>query len=64
MILLIPMMTVKFLIVAGYFMHLKYDNHLFRRVFFFGLILAIVVFLIMLVDLRVLGRRASSSTSV
>jgi cytochrome c oxidase subunit 4 len=48
LILLIPMMTAKFLIVAGYFMHLKYDNHLFRRVFFFGLILAVVVFLIML----------------
>ena len=48
LILLVPMMTAKFLIVAGYFMHLKYDNHLFRRVFFFGLILAIVVFLIML----------------
>jgi hypothetical protein len=29
-------------------MHLKYDNPLFRRVFFFGLILAVVVFLIML----------------
>jgi cytochrome c oxidase subunit 4 len=45
---LIPMMTAKFLIVTAYFMHLKYDNPLFRRVFFFGLILAVVVFLIML----------------
>jgi cytochrome c oxidase subunit 4 len=47
-ITLLPMMTAKFLIVTGYFMHLKYDNKLFRRVFFFGLILATVVFLIML----------------
>ena len=38
-------------------MHLKYDNQLFRRVFLFGLILAVVVFIIMLVDLRVLGRQ-------
>ena len=29
-------------------MHLKYDNPLFQRVFLFGLILAVVVFLIML----------------
>jgi cytochrome c oxidase subunit 4 len=47
-ITLLPMMTAKFLIVTGYFMHLKYDNKLFRRVFFFGLSLATVVFLIML----------------
>jgi cytochrome c oxidase subunit 4 len=47
-ITLIPMMTAKFLIVTAYFMHLKYDNPLFRRVFFFGLILAVIVFLIML----------------
>ena len=45
---LFPMMIAKFLIVTGYFMHLKYDNPLFRRVFFFGLILASVVFLITL----------------
>ena len=45
---LFPMMIAKFLIVTGYFMHLKYDNPLFRRVFFFGLILATAVFLIVL----------------
>ena len=47
-VMLFPMMITKFLIVTAYFMHLKYDNPLFRRVFFFGLILAAVVFLIML----------------
>ena len=46
--LLFPMMAVKFLIVTAYFMHLKYDNPLFRRVFFFGLLLALFVFLIAL----------------
>jgi cytochrome c oxidase subunit 4 len=45
---LFPMMIAKFLIVTAYFMHLKYDNPLFRRVFFFGLVLAVAVFLIML----------------
>jgi len=45
---LFPMMIAKFLIVTGYFMHLKYDNRLFRRVFFFGLFLALAVFLVML----------------
>jgi cytochrome c oxidase subunit 4 len=48
LVLLLPMMTAKFLIVTGYFMHLKYDSLLFRRVFFFGLMLAAVVFLVML----------------
>ena len=41
---LIPMMLIKFVTVAGYFMHLKYDNPIFRRVFIFGLGLALVVF--------------------
>lgn len=42
--LLMPMMVIKFVVVASYFMHLKYDNRIFRRVFGFGLILAIIVF--------------------
>ncbi len=46
--ILVPMMIVKFLIVAGYFMHLKYDNPIFRRVFLFGLFLSVVVFGVML----------------
>jgi len=45
---LFPMMIAKFLIVTGYFMHLKYDNPLFRRVFFFGLLLAVTVYVIAL----------------
>ena len=45
---LFPMMTIKFVTVIFYFMHLKYDNPLFKRVFLFGLILAIIVFCIAL----------------
>ena len=46
--LLMPMMVIKFVIVASYFMHLRYDNKIFRRVFIFGLGLAVVVFAIAL----------------
>ena len=45
-LLLFPMMIVKFVIVVSYFMHLKYDNPLFRKVFVGGLVLAVVVYLI------------------
>ena len=45
---LFPMMIIKFVTVIFYFMHLKYDNPLFKRVFLFGLILAVIVFLIAL----------------
>ncbi|MGH9213833.1 MAG: cytochrome C oxidase subunit IV family protein [Acidimicrobiales bacterium] len=41
---LFPMMIAKFAIVCGYFMHLRYDNPLFRRVFVFGLVLAVGVY--------------------
>jgi cytochrome c oxidase subunit 4 len=46
--ILFPMMIVKFGTVIMYFMHLKYDNPLFKRVFLFGLILAVIVFAIAL----------------
>ena len=50
--ILIPLMFIKFGTVIMYFMHLKYDNRLFKRVFLFGLILAVVVFMIMLTTMR------------
>lgn len=49
---LFPMMIAKFLIVIGYFMHLKFDNHLYRRVFIFGLVLAMAVFAVTLSTLE------------
>jgi hypothetical protein len=42
------MMILKFAIVCAYFMHLKYDNPLFRRIFVFGLVLAVAVYCIAL----------------
>ncbi len=47
-VILFPMMFVKFAVVTGYFMHLKYDNPIFKRVFVFGLVLATVVYMIAL----------------
>ncbi len=47
-LVLFPMMIAKFAIVLGYFMHLKYDNPLFTRVFVFGLVLAVAVYTIAL----------------
>jgi cytochrome c oxidase subunit 4 len=41
---LIPLMIIKFVVVCAFFMHLRYDNPLFRRVFVFGLVLAAVVY--------------------
>ena len=42
------MMVVKFAIVAGYFMHLRFDSNLFTRLFVSGLLLAISVYVAML----------------
>jgi cytochrome c oxidase subunit 4 len=41
---LLVMMVIKFAIVAGYFMHLKFDSNLFTRLFVSGLLLAISVY--------------------
>ena len=50
--LLIPSLLffalIKFVMVAGYFMHLKFDSPVFRRFFVTGLILALTIFGIVL----------------
>jgi cytochrome c oxidase subunit 4 len=45
---LIIMMVIKFALVALFFMHLKFDARLLRRAFFFGLGLALTVYIVML----------------
>ncbi|MHB1140002.1 MAG: cytochrome C oxidase subunit IV family protein [Microthrixaceae bacterium] len=42
--LLIVLMIVKFFLVALYFMHLKFDPKLMKRIFYFGMLLAIIVY--------------------
>jgi cytochrome c oxidase subunit 4 len=49
---LIPMMIAKFVIVVGWFMHLRYDNPLYRRVFVAGTVLAVLVYAAVLTALR------------
>lgn len=49
---LFPMMIAKFIIVAGWFMHLRYDNPIYRRVFLFGLLIAIAVYLVAMTSLQ------------
>lgn len=41
---LITVMIIKFATVALYFMHLKYDPKIARRVFGFGMLVAIVIY--------------------
>jgi cytochrome c oxidase subunit IV len=48
-------MIVKFGTVAAWFMHLRFDSRLFRRVFVGGLILAILVYLAFLTAMQLWG---------
>lgn len=53
---LIVLMILKFAIVALWFMHLRFDSRIFRRLFITGIILAISVFLIVLLTFGVFFR--------
>jgi cytochrome c oxidase subunit IV len=48
---LIVLSVVKFAMVGLYFMHLKFDTHLFRRLFILGIILALIVYAVALTTL-------------
>jgi cytochrome c oxidase subunit 4 len=50
---LVIMMIAKFSIVAGYFMHLKYDATIFTRVFVSGVLLAVGVYIVAVTSLHV-----------
>lgn len=43
--LLLLLAAVKFVVVIGWFMHLKFDNPVVRRLFVMGLVLAVAVYL-------------------
>jgi cytochrome c oxidase subunit 4 len=47
------LMIVKFATVAAFFMHLRFDNKLFRRIFVTGIILATAVYLVVLFSFHV-----------
>jgi len=48
---LVSMSAVKFGLVGLYFMHLKFDTRLFRRLFAMGIVLAIIVYSVVLATL-------------
>jgi cytochrome c oxidase subunit 4 len=48
---LVGMSVVKFGLVGLYFMHLKFDTRLFRRLFALGIVLAILVYSVVLATL-------------
>jgi cytochrome c oxidase subunit 4 len=52
-IVLLVMAVVKFSLVAAFFMHLRFDSRLFRRVFITGIALAIGVYTIVLLSFGV-----------
>ncbi len=45
------MSILKFGLVGLYFMHLKFDTHLFRRLLVMGIILALIVYTVALTTL-------------
>ena len=49
--LLMPMMVVKFALVAMWFMHLRFDNKLFRRLFITGILFALGVYSVVIATL-------------
>jgi cytochrome c oxidase subunit 4 len=51
--LLLILAATKFIIVVSFFMHLRFDSRLLRRVFVTGLILAVTVYLIVFFSLGV-----------
>ena len=42
--LLLVLMSIKFLLVGLFFMHLKFDSPIFMRLFFVGLLLALAIY--------------------
>lgn len=52
--LLMFFMVVKFALVVLWFMHLRFDNVLFRRLFVTGIVLAIAVYTVVLLTFGVL----------
>ena len=47
----------KFVVVVGYFMHLKFDNRILRRLFVTGLVLAVLVYVAYLLTMGVFLER-------
>ncbi|MCE2524505.1 MAG: cytochrome C oxidase subunit IV family protein [Acidimicrobiia bacterium] len=53
--LLVVLMVLKFIYVVAWFMHLKFDSVILRRIFVAGIVLALGVYLVMLTAFRIWG---------
>ncbi len=51
--LLLAMAAVKFFLVGAYFMHLRFDNPVLRRLFVTGIVLACIIYTIVFLLLGV-----------
>jgi len=52
-VLLVVMMVVKFTLIASFFMHLRFDSKLLSRIFYFGLIVAMMVYVAALATMNI-----------
>lgn len=50
---LLTIMVIKFALIAGFFMHLRFDSALLRRVFVFGLLVALVIYLVAMTSMNI-----------
>lgn len=57
---LLAMMTVKFAVVVLWFMHLRFDNRIFRRMFVAGIVLAVGVYIATMVSMQMFGDDTTS----
>src|SRR5689334_9282001 len=53
LVVLFVLMAIKFFTVASQFMHLKFDSAILSRIFYGGLFLAVIVYLIALSTFRI-----------
>jgi cytochrome c oxidase subunit 4 len=51
-VVLVVLALAKFIIVLGYFMHLKYDKPLFRQLFLVGMVMAMICYAVVLFAMR------------
>ena len=60
LVLMLVLMAIKFFIVVAWFMHLRFDSKLFRRLFVGGLVLAMGVYLAALTSFQYFGDDTTS----
>jgi cytochrome c oxidase subunit 4 len=58
---LLVMMIVKFSVVVLWFMHLRFDSRLFRRLFLSGIVLAVGVYMAFLLSMQYFGDDTTST---